>query len=295
MPGISLIRTLLLAASFCTAALPLQAQPAAGAGFADPQGIPKRAPAPDAEVVYRGPAVDMLATIRKRGVLRVGVAATVPMVMHDGKGQLVGYSVDLARRLAEDLGVQLELVETSWTQVIPDLLSRQFDMIASGLWVSAPRALVLNFSQPTAVEGVYLVAAKKGAAGLKSREDFNQPGVKIAVYVDSPQERVAARLFPRATLLKVAGNADHLAPLLDGRAQAALVPTIAPRALLRGAPDQLSLPLDEPVSLSRAAFALRKGDPDFLSYLNTWLALQQDEGWLDERAVYWSATTDWLR
>lgn len=276
---------------------PAAAQPSAapGAGFADPQGLPKRAAPADIEPVYRGPSIDTLATVRKRGVLRVGVVATAPMVMRDGKGALVGYSIDLGRRLAQDLGVQIEFVETSWTQVIPDLIGRQFDLIASGLWVTAPRALVVNFSTPSATEGVYLVAGRRGVPAARSLAEFDKPGMKIAVYADTAQARVAARVFPRAALLKLEGNADPLAAVLAGQAQAALIPTIAPRLLLRSAPEQLYLPSSEPVSLSRTAFALRKGDADFLSYLNTWLALQQDEGWLDERAVFWSASTDWLQ
>lgn len=271
-----------------------QAQTAPGAGFADPQGVaPRRAPPTELEPVYRGPSLDMLATIRKRGLLRVGIVASAPMVMHDRKGEPVGYSVDLAHRLAEDLGVQLQLVETSWNAVIPDLLAQQFDLIASGLWVSNARSLVVNFSGPTALEGVYLVAGKTAAAP-RSVSEFNKPGITLAVYAGSTQARVAASLFPQARLLTVEGDADHLAPVLAGKAQAALVPTIAPQGLLRSAPDKLYLPQAAPLSMTRAAFALRKGDPDFLSYLNTWLDLQRDAGWLEARATYWSSSTDWL-
>ena len=94
-------------------------------GFFDPEAIPARPPMVDIEPVYRGPSVDTLATIRKRGTLLVGVALSDPMVMHDANGELIGYSVDLARQLADDLGVDLEFVPTSWSQIIPDLLDRR--------------------------------------------------------------------------------------------------------------------------------------------------------------------------
>ena len=60
---------------------------AATGGLVDPEGIPPRPPAVDIAPVYRGPAVDTLATIRKRGVLRVGVATAEPMVMHDARAR----------------------------------------------------------------------------------------------------------------------------------------------------------------------------------------------------------------
>jgi polar amino acid transport system substrate-binding protein len=280
------------------AALPLaagaQATPGApGAGFADPAGLPQRAPRADIEPVYRAPAIDTLASVRQRGLLRVGVVSVAPMVMHDARGELVGYSIDLARRLAQDIGVEVEFVPTSWAHVLPDLLARQFDLVATGLWVTVPRALVVNFSDATAVEGVYLVAGKGRAAGLQSQADFDRPGITLAVYAGTPQAALAARLFPRATLLPA--DEDALAPVLQGRAHAALVPTLAPQAVLQLAPEQLFLPLARPLASARAAIAVRKGDPDLVGFLNTWLALQRESGWLDARLLHWSTNTDWLK
>jgi polar amino acid transport system substrate-binding protein len=247
----------------------------------------------DIEPVYRAPAIDTLATVRKRGLLRVGVVNVEPMVMRDARGELVGYSVDLARRLAQDIGVELEFVPTSWSHVLPDLLARQFDLVATGLWVTVPRALVVNFSDATAVEGVQLVAGKGRAAGLAAVADFDRPGVTLAVVAGSPQVALATRLFPRATLLPV--DDDVLTPVLQGRALAALVPTLAPQALVRAAPDRLVLPLAKPLASASAAIAVRKGDPELLGFLNTWLALQRESGWLDERLLHWSTSTDWLK
>ncbi|MFZ2988094.1 transporter substrate-binding domain-containing protein [Ideonella sp.] len=272
-----------------------QAPAAPGAGFADPQGIPKRERRADIEPVMRSASIDTLATIRKRGVLRVGVVNTVPMVMHDAQGKLVGFSIDLSRKLAEDLGVEVEWTETSWTDLIPDLLGQQFDLVASGLWMTTPRALVVNFSNPTATEAIYLVGAKSAAAGLPSSASFDKAGVKIAVYADTPQATLAKRLFPKATLLLLKGNEDHLAAVTDGRAQGALVPALSARVLLRSAPDKLYLPRDAQLSVTRTALAVRKGDPDFLNFLNTWLSVQADAGWLEERAAYWSTTTSWMK
>jgi polar amino acid transport system substrate-binding protein len=57
----------------------------------------------------------------------------------------------------------------------------------------------------------------------------------------------------------------------------------------------LFLPLGKPLSSTFTAMGVRKGDPDFLNYLNTWLAFQRDEGWLGERTAYWSSATEWMK
>jgi polar amino acid transport system substrate-binding protein len=63
---------------------------------------------------------------------------------------------------------------------------------------------------------------------------------------------------------------------------------------VQAAPARLFLPLAQPLASARAAIAVRKGDPDFLNFLDTWLAIQRDEGWLDDHALHWSTTTEWL-
>ena len=214
-----LVATIALAGTtLATEALAQAAGSAPAADTSSAGAASRRFVARDIEPVYRGGTIDTLATIRKRGVLRVGVALSEPTVMHDADGKLVGFSIDAARRLADDLGVGLEFVETSWSGIIPDLLNREFDLIMSGLWVTVPRALVINFTTPTAVEGIHVIAGRDAAARLKTPADLDQAGTKIVVYAGTLQERLAARRFPKATLVKVSGDADHLAPVLAGEA-----------------------------------------------------------------------------
>jgi polar amino acid transport system substrate-binding protein len=268
----------------------VQSQPAASApeasAFFDPTGLaPHAAVVEPAPPVMRPPAVDTLATLRLRGVLRVGVVPVVPMVMRNAKGEFSGYSVDIARRLADDMGVAVEFVPTTWADIIPDLIAQRFDLIASGLWVTTPRALVVNFTQPTATESVHIVASKRLTHKLNSVAEVNQPNITLAVGAGTPEVALAKRLFPRAKLLQVEGQ--PFGPVLKGQAQVALQATLTPAAIARAVPE-LYLPFQLPVGSTLAALAVRKGDPDFLSFLNTWIAIQRQAGWLDERLLHWS-------
>ncbi|MFN7727215.1 MAG: transporter substrate-binding domain-containing protein [Rubrivivax sp.] len=261
--------------------------------WADPQGL-KRAKVVDTVApILRPPAVDTLATVRQRGVLRVGVVQVAPMVMLDRSNTYVGFSVDLARRLAADLGVRVEFVETWWSEVIPQLLDGHSDVIITGLWMNVPRALVTNFTQPTASEGMYLIASKPLAGQRRSLDAFNQPGVKIAVSTDPAQQAVAKARFPRATVTPV--DDDPLLVVTEGRAQAALVATLAADAVVASAPQRWFLPSTEPLARTSAGMAVRKGDPDFLAFLNTWLDMQRESGFLAERARHWATSTAGFR
>jgi polar amino acid transport system substrate-binding protein len=298
----SLERLASMAAIACAAAVALaspavaqQPQSAAKPGYADPNGVPPRPPAVDIEPVYRKPAIDMLATIVKRGVLRVGVAPAEPFVIRDANGELAGFSIDLARKFAEDLGVQVAFVPTTWSQVVPDLLGNHFDVIFSGLWITPARALVMNFTESTSVEAVHLVAGKPLAAAMKTREDFNRPGVRIVVFAGTIQEGLATRLFPRAQVVKVDGDADQITPVIEGKAHAALLTTPTPELVVRMAPDQLFLPAGSALQSTATAAAIRKGDPDFLNYVNSWLAFQRQSGFIEERTTYWFKSAEWIK
>jgi polar amino acid transport system substrate-binding protein len=264
-----------------------------GSAWADPQTA-KRPPVADTVApIMRPPAVDTLATVRQRGVLRVGVVQVAPMVMQDRNNAYVGYSVDIARRLANDLGVRIEIVETWWTEVIPQLLDGQTDVIITGLWMNVPRALVVNFTQPTASEGMFLIGSRPLASQRRSLEAFNQPGVKIAVSTDPAQQAVAKARFPRATV--TAFEDDPLLVLTEGRAQAAVVATLSAEAVVASAPQRWFLPTPEPLARTSAGMAVRKGDPDFLAFLNSWLAMQTESGWLAERTRHWATSKEGYR
>ena len=83
---------------------------AALAGLTLLQALPARAQsAPDSAIE----------TIKKRGSMMVGMATFVPWAMRDTQGNLIGFEVDVANKLATDLGVKLELVPTAWDGIIP--------------------------------------------------------------------------------------------------------------------------------------------------------------------------------
>jgi polar amino acid transport system substrate-binding protein len=130
---------------------------------------------------------------------------------------------------------------------------------------------------------------------MKTREDFNRPDVRLVVYAGTIQEGLAARLFPHAQVVKVEGDADQMAPVLEGKVHAALVTTPTPGLILRSAPDNLFLPSGAVLQTTATAAGIRKGDPDFLNYLNAWLAFQRQSGFIDERTAYWFKSAEWIK
>ena len=77
-------------------------------------------------------AHSVLDTIKERGVMKVGLGIFVPWAMKDKQGELVGFEIDVAKSIAEELGVEIEFIPTAWDGIIPALLAKKFDIIISG-------------------------------------------------------------------------------------------------------------------------------------------------------------------
>ncbi len=73
----------------------------------------------------------VIETIKKRGVIKIGLSLFKPWSMRNKKGELVGFELDVGRQLAKDMGVEVEFIPTSWDGIIPALVSGKFDAIIS--------------------------------------------------------------------------------------------------------------------------------------------------------------------
>ena len=229
----------------------------------------------------------------KRGSLKVGLDIFVPWAMKDKKGNLVGFEVDVARELAKDMGLEVELVPTKWDGIIPALLTGKFDVIIGGMGITPKRALQVNFTVPYEYSGMGIVAHKTKAPEYTSLADFNQPEVEIAVKLGTTAEAAAKKMIPRAKLRRFQDEAQAYQELRNGNVHA--VVGSAPRPAFEAAayPQTLYLPLEGTFTKEPIGFAVRKGDPDTLAYFNSWINLKWESGWLQERYNYWFRSKDW--
>lgn len=234
-----------------------------------------------------------LEQVQKKGVLRVGMDTFVPWAMRDKTGQLIGFEIDVATRLAADMGVKVEFVPTKWSGIIPALLTGKFDVIIGGMGIVPSRNLKVNFTDPYDYSGMSLVANKTLAAGFDSLADFNRPDVVLAVKLGSTSVMAAKKYMPQATLRQFDGEAQIYQEVLNGKAHAAVASAPTPAFQAIEHPDTLFLPIKETFTKEPIGFAVRKGDPDTLNFFNNWIRYVTAEGWLAERKAYWFTTQDW--
>ena len=235
----------------------------------------------------------MVDEVKKRGVLRSGLATFVPWGMRDNTGGLIGFELDVARRLAADWGVKHEPVPTAWDGIIPALLAGNFDAIIGGMTVTPQREASVDFTEAYSFTGVHFAASKKVAPGLTAMEALNKPTITVAARRGTNAATVVQQMLPLATLRQFDDDAQALQEVLNGNAAAWFTSTPKPAFAVLDNPDALYLPVAKPVVGQRDAMALRKGDTKSVAALNEWIAARKADGFLAERFSYWFEKRDW--
>ena len=231
--------------------------------------------------------------VMRRGVLRVGMDTFLPWAMKDKKGELVGFEIDVARRLAADMGVKVEFVPTKWAGIIPALLTGKFDVIIGGMGIQTKRALKVNFTIPYDYSGMGIVANKKKAAGFSFLADFNSADVEIACKLGTTAVSAAKKYIPKAKLRLFDDEAQAYQELRNGNVAAVVGSSPRPAYEAIQYPETMFLPLKSDFTREPIGFAVRKGDFDTLTFFNNWITIVSHEGWLEERHHYWFGTKEW--
>lgn len=235
----------------------------------------------------------IIETIQKQGVIRVGMSTFVPWAMKDKQGNLVGFEIDVAKKLADDMGVKIEFIPTAWSGIIPALLTGKFDVIIGGMGITPKRNLKVNFTIPYDYSGMSMVAHTVRAKGFTSLDDFNKKNVSVAARMGTTAEQAARKYMPNATLKLFENEGQALQELNLGRIHA--VVSSAPMPIFHALkyPDKLFVPLKENFTREPIGFAIRKGDHDALNYLNNWVLNMHAQGFLKEKKEYWFESREW--
>ena len=228
--------------------------------------------------------------VQSRGTLRVGLGLFEPWSACNADGDLIGFEIDVAAKVAEDMGVEVEFARTNWSYIIPSLIAEEFDVIISGMTILPEHNLRVNFTSSYNSTGVYLVANTAQTAGLVTLADFNSSSVTIATRRGASPIPAIQNVFPDALILLFDNDNAVLQAVVDGEAHAAAT---SRTTWVEANPVTLHLPFEEPFASEVLAIAVRKGDLDTLNFFNGGIAVRQADGWLEQHRQYWFETREW--
>jgi ABC-type amino acid transport substrate-binding protein len=220
---------------------------------------------------------DLVKDIQSRGTLRVGMAESPPWQSPDpATGEYQGFNVDLANRVAEIMGVRLEIVPATWATLVPGLEAGQYDVIFANLFATPQRALVVNFTDPYSTYGFHV--AVPADSRIQSVAELDSPDVTFVGMSGTVEESYPKEVFPNAKVRGIATGdvAAWIGEVAAGQADAAFIdpgtyrlmtaknPELGNRLRLLNTEDELL----KPVGLS---YAVRPEDTHMLEFLNTFI------------------------
>jgi polar amino acid transport system substrate-binding protein len=227
-----------------------------------------------------------------RGKLLVGLEAGYqPFEMQDEKGNIVGFDVDMAYELGKAIfgeggEKKVEIINTAWEGIIPSLMTHKFDIIMAGMTVLQSRNLKVNFCEPYYYIGQSLLINKKGKDKYKSYKDLNEKGIIVTSKLGVTGAFTAEKLMPKATLRLFKTEAEGALQVANGLADAYIYDEPQVRVFAAKYKDT-TVGLFEPLTYEPLAWAIRKGDPDFLNFLNNFLHQVRGDGRWEQLKQKW--------
>jgi len=232
-----------------------------------------------------------LDVIKERGTIRVGYfSASLPYAFRNSSNKVVGFEIEMIHELARDLDLKVELkyVQNKDRKNRAQLLADgSLDLTIGGQAITPKRALVTAFSKPYTYHTGGLLVLDSRRDDFSSVVDMNQmENLTLGVSGSSYYRHLLEQRFPKANFVTVndvrqylkgkVGNIDALVYSAEAAsAWSMLYPeysAIIPKGFKVRAPIGLVLP---------------KGEVEFAEYINTWLTLKQDNGFIQEVYNYW--------
>lgn len=232
--------------------------------------------------------------IIKNGELRVGMEpGYAPFEMIAKDKSIIGFDVDIARAMAKAMGVKLKIVKLEWSGILPALLTNQCDIIMSGMTITPERNLYINFAEPYLTVGQTFLLRKKLRRKVKSFKDLNDSRYTVTTKPGTTALKAIKSLIPKANVQLKESEWDAVKEVVEGRADA-FVYDLPFNVVAHGQNKRSVVFRSTPFTHERLGWGIRKGDPDFLNWLNHFLAQMKGDGAFDALYRKWFKSTAWV-
>lgn len=221
------------------------------------------------------PTID---AIKEKGKLVVMCNAAFPPFEYvNSEGKITGVDMDLAQKVADKIGVELEIVDMNFDLLIDALKNGKGDLVASGMTARPDRAEIIDFSTIYISMGLKVIIPV--GSEIKTFDDLD--GKKIAVQEATTADIYAQENYKNAQLLEFKSAVDASNAVKSGNADCAIVDMLPAEYLTTQSPDAIQL-MPELLSAEDTAMGVAKGHEDFLAVVNEVLETAMKDGFLDE-------------
>ncbi|HBK06826.1 MAG TPA: hypothetical protein DDZ81_13300 [Acetobacteraceae bacterium] len=224
-------------------------------------------------------AQSRLDDIVARGTLRVGLTGDYRpfSVLDKDTGAYSGIDVDMAKSLADGLGVKLEIVPTTWGTLLADIGTGKFDIGMGGISITLPRQKVALFSQPVMRVGKAAIARCADRDRFLSLSAIDRPGVKVLVNPGGTNERFDRANLRQADIVSFPDNTRIFEELANGQGDVMITDAVETKLQQKLHPDLCAIHPDQPFDFGELGYLLPR-DVVFKQFVDQWLHISTENG-----------------
>ena len=196
----------------------------------------------------------------------------------DGTPELSGFDVALAKRIAEDLGLEVQFVPMDFDGILMELQSGNVDLGMAGFSPSPERADTFDFSDLYYKGGQSFVIRKADHDKYKDYAAFDK--LPVGAQNGSIQMDLAKENTPNANIIGLAKVTDIVSELVSGKLEGGFIETAVAEQYIKNYPE-LEIAWDVPYDTKGSAIALKKGG-DLLPAVNAVINNALSDGSMDQ-------------
>ena len=203
-------------------------------------------------------------------------------VGEDGTPTLAGFDIALAQYIADDLGLELEVVPVDFDGVLMELQTKAVDLGVAGLSPDPKRESIMDFSDIYYEGGQSFVCVQDNKDKFQSLEDLNNPDIEVGAQTGAIQVDLAQANSPDAEIIQLTKVTDIIAELLAGKLDGAYIETAVAESYAKNYPE-LCVVLEVPYDGAEgSAIGVSKGNDALKAAVNASIAKAKEEGKMDE-------------
>ena len=214
-----------------------------------------------------------VAYIKDKGTLIVGITDFEPMDYKDDSGNWIGFDADLAAKVAEDLGVEVQFEEIDWDNKILELDNKSIDVVWNGM------TLTDEVTNSMACTNAYLNNAQ--VVVLPSDKADQYPDVDsmkdLSFAVEAGSAGEAAAKEEGFTYTSMTSQADTLMEIQAGTSDASIIDLLMAGAMIGEGTSYPNLTHTLELTTEKYGIGCRKGS-DLADYINGELKKFYDDG-----------------
>ena len=220
-----------------------------------------------------------LARIKERGELILGTSGNMPsmtQVREDGK--LVGFDIDMARLMAEGMGVKLKIMKMPFDKLLDALEGGDVDVVISNMTMNPRRNMRVAFVGPYLTSGKCIVTKNEPLAKAKERGNLNVPKTRLAALKGSTSAEFVKATFPKATLSLIDDYDVAAKMIIDDKVDGLLTDFPICQSVLKRNPDADFVSLFSLLTYEPIGIALPGNDPLFINWTENFLKRLEGTG-----------------